>query len=211
MVGFAFINNARWLTLAGLAFTASVLAVPAIAGQGVAAQSSVWSKGESFVFIKGGSESSFMYGSTDDRRVVDGLRSGKEPLLYFRRGSRAYVIRDAALLRQAEAVVKPQQELGARQGELGSRQGALGAKQGALGRQQAAVALRQVSGGRAQAAREQAALGRQQAELGRQQGELGRQQAALGAQQARLAQVARTQLRALTDDALRRGLAVEVK
>ena len=211
MTGLSSASRTRWLAVAGLAFAASVISVPSNAEQRGTAHSSVWSNGESFVLIKGGSESSFSYGSTEDRRVVSRLRSGKEPILYFRRGGRSYVVRDAALLRQAEAIVRPQQELGARQGELGSRQGALGAKQGALGRQQAAVALRQVSGGRAEAAREQAALGRQQAELGRQQAELGRQQSALGKEQARLAQLSRTQLRALTDDALRRGLALEVK
>jgi len=199
------------LALAGLALAASMASVPSIAKQSEAAQVSVWSDDESFVLIKGGSESSYMHGSTNDYRVVQSLRSGKEPLLYFRRGGKSYVVRDAALLREAEAIVKPQQELGKRQGELGSRQGDLGKKQGNLGRQQAAAALRQVSGGRAEAARVQAELGRQQAELGRQQAELGRQQAVLGAEQARLAKVATAKLRALTDEALRRGLAQEVQ
>jgi hypothetical protein len=200
--------RSRWLLTAGLALATFMAATSSVTAY--AQTSRTWSNDESFILMKGGGDSSTMYGSTNDFRAAERLRKGKEPLLYFRRGGKSYLVRDAGVLRQAEAIVRPQQELGARQGELGSRQGALGARQAALGQRQAAVALRQVSGGRAEAAREQAALGRQQSELGRQQAALGVEQGRLGRQQGELARQAKVKLGALVDDALRRGLAQQV-
>lgn len=147
----------RWLAMA--AFVATTMsAIPTQASEGPAFTSS---SDDSFILLTG-KNSTMMRGSTADLHEARRLRSGGEPLLYFRRDGKAYVVRDAAVLRQAEAIMKPQADLGARQGELGARQGALGARQGELGRQQATLAVRQVSGGRADAtAREQEELGRQ--------------------------------------------------
>ena len=197
------------LMSAGLALVAFAVAAPSVASQFQTNYS--WSSGDAFVLMKNGGDNTIMSGSTDDLRIVERLRNGTEPLLYFRRGGKSYLVRDAAVLRQAEAIFKPQQELGARQGELGSRQGALGKKQAELGRQQAAAALRHVSGDHAEAARQQAALATQQSELGRHQSALGRQQSELGRQQSELARQANAKLGALMDDVLRRGLAQEVR
>lgn len=213
----------HWLP-AALALAAALLVAPTAAAQArdVGGTSSSRSSGDSFVLLRGDSDGSMMRGSLSDLREARDLREGDEPMLYVRRGGKGYVIRDAGVLRQAEAIFKPQEELGARQGELGERQGALGAKQGALGAKQAelggrqaAIAVRHVASRRSDDdARAQEALSRQQEELGRQQEALGRQQEALGEQQERLGREqerlgreAETKLNALVDDALRRGLA----
>ena len=167
----------------------------------------------SYVLLHQGNDSSTMSGTMDDIRAAKRLRSGKEELLYFRQAGTAYVIRDAATLRAARDLFKPQEELGERQGELGSRQAALGERQAKLGEKQARLGALQAASTPAQQAelgRQQGELGRQQGELGRQQGILGQQQGELGRQQGELARIANQRLRVLIDDALRRGLAQRV-
>lgn len=185
-------------------------------------------KGESYILLLD-DHSSMMNGSMSDMRKAKELQKGDEPLLYFRRNGKVYVIRDAATLQSAEELFRPQMELGAKQGELGAqqgelggRQGALGAKQGALGAKQAALAVRRVrlegddKDGSSldremeELNRQQEELGRQQEELGRKQEELGRKQEELGRQQERLGKEAETKFRALIDEALRNGKAQEV-
>ena len=107
----------------------------------------------SYMLITGDSSSSSGSWHSDDFRRAEAFRAGNAPLLYVRDHGVAYVIRDAATLRRAEAIMAPQQELGRRQGALGRQQGALGRRQGELGREQGELG------------RQQAALGRQQARL----------------------------------------------
>lgn len=167
----------------------------------------------SYVLLEQGSRSSTMSGSIEDLGRARALRRGEEGLLYVRQGGAAYVIRDPATLRRAEAIFEPQQALGARQAHLGSRQGALGSRQAALGAQQARLGARQANATPRQQhelGRQQAALGRQQDALGRQQEALGRQQSALGQEQHRLAREANARLRALVADAIERRLAERV-
>ena len=195
-------------TFASLSLVAILAYPPAVA---VAAAESP--DGTSYVLLHPGSRSSSMSGSAEDLSRARALRAGSEGLLYVRQGGAAYVIRDAATLRRAEAIFKPQQALGARQAELGSRQAALGARQARLGAEQARLAARQAGGSpsRQQAlGRQQEALGRQQNALGVQQDALGRQQSALGREQARLAREAKVKFGALIADALRRGLAQRI-
>lgn len=164
----------------------------------------------SYVLLPAGSQSSMMSGSTDDLRRARALRVGREGLLYVRQQGAAYLIRDAATLRRAEAIFEPQQALGARQAELGSRQAALGSRQAALGAEQARLGARQAGASpkRAEAlAGRQSELGRQQDALGRQQDALGRQQDALGREQDRLGRQAQASFRALVTDAIQRGVA----
>jgi bla regulator protein blaR1 len=166
-----------------------------------------------YVLFAADSDSTSMSGSMDDIRRARAYRNGREALLYVRQGSAAYVIRDPATLRQAKAIFKPQEEMGARQGELGRRQGELGARQGELGREQGRLGALQANARpreAAELARQQGELGRRQGELGAQQGELGRQQGELGREQARLAGMAQGQIRVLVKDAIRRGLAQPV-
>ncbi len=202
------------LPLIALAVLA-VLPGPMMTGSTAAAASPSQSRGStSYVFFTPGGRDTAMSGSIQDMERARSLRSGSEGLLYIRDGNAAYVIRDAATLRQAELAFEPQNALGAQQGELGSRQGALGRRQAELGREQAQLGVRQAnaSPGRVRdLGRQQAALGQRQAELGRQQAELGRQQAALGREQARLGRLAAEKLRTLLAEAIRRGVAQRVR
>ena len=167
----------------------------------------------SYVLLTGRDGSAMMSGSTDDISRARSLRTGDAPLLYVRENGVAYVIRDAAMLRRAQEIMAPQQELGRRQGalgkqqgELGRRQGALGAEQGRIGRMMADARVRELG----ELGRRQGELGRQQAALGTQQAALGRRQAELGREQARLAEAAQPQFRALVEDAIQRGRAQRV-
>lgn len=167
----------------------------------------------SYVLFTGNDDSAMMSGSTDDVTRARALRSAHAPLLYVRDHGAAYVIRDPALLRRAEEIMRPQRELGDRQGELGRqqgelgrRQGALGAEQGRLGARMADTRVREVDA----LSRQQAELGRQQAVLGVQQSALGQRQAELGRQQERAAELAQPQFRALVAEALHRGVAQRV-
>lgn len=178
-----------------------------------------------YVFIAEGNGSSTMSASTDDIERATSLRANREALLYVRTADGAYVIRDAATLRRAEAIFAPQFALGEQQSELGERQAALGEEQARLGAEQARLGAEQARIGSRQAhasprravelgreqyalGRQQDALGRQQDALGRQQSELGRQQDALGREQDRLGREAETRLRTLVAEAIERGVAL---
>ena len=167
----------------------------------------------SYVLYSGGNGSSMSSGSSTDFRLAERYRAGNAPLLYVRQDGAAYVIRDPAILRRAEAIMAPQRELGRRQGALGQQQGELGRRQGALGREQGRLG-RMMADARVREmgdiGRQQGELGRQQGELGRQQGALGRRQGELGREQARLARLAEPQFRALVAEAIQRGVAQRV-
>jgi len=166
----------------------------------------------SYVLVTGNGNS-MMSGSSDDLRRAEAFRAGHGPLLYVRQHGAAYVIRDPAVLRRAEAIMAPQREVGKRQGELGRQQGELGRQQGALGAEQGRLGAKMADARvreLGELGRQQGDLGRRQAALGAQQSALGQRQAALGREQARLAELAQPQLRALVSDAIRRGLAQRV-
>ncbi len=120
--------------------------------------------GDPYVLLQGRDEVT-MSGDTAD--VAHARRqqrqAGGGDLLWLRRAGREYVIRDAATLREAREIFRPQAELGARQGELGAQQGELGARQGELGSRQGA-------------------LGAQQGKLGAELGRLAAEQAKLTAE-----------------------------
>jgi bla regulator protein BlaR1 len=205
----------RLLSL-GFGYLAGLVAVSALAmvDSTVAIAGTVQSADrQSYVLFASDSDSVSMSGSTDDIRRARAVRNGQEALLYFRQGSDVYVIRDPATLRQAKAILKPQEDLGARQGELGRRQGELGRRQGELGAEQGRLGALQANSPPREAAelgRQQGELGRRQGELGAQQGELGRQQGELGREQARLARIAQEKIKVLLADAIRRGVAQRV-
>jgi hypothetical protein len=167
----------------------------------------------SYILFSEGSRSTTMSGSLDELGRARALRRGNEALLYVRRDGNAWIIRDSATLRRAQAIFEPQQALGARQAALGSRQAALGSRQAALGAEQGRLGRLQSGAKPArqlELGRQQHELGRQQNELGRQQNLLGQQQSALGREQARLAREADVQFRALLEDAIRRGIAQRI-
>ena len=218
-------RNSRRFALAVLALVA-LLSGPLLLIDAPLAATGTAESAERFryVFIAEGNGSSTMSALTDDIRRATSLRAGREALLYVRTADSAYVIRDVATLRRAEAIFAPQfalgeqqSELGSRQAELGEQQARLGAQQARLGAEQARIGGRQahasprraVELGRQQDAlgRQQDALGRQQSALGRQQDELGRQQDALGREQDRLGREAEARLRTLVAEAIRSGVA----
>ena len=114
--------------------------------------------GYGFALLDG--DSVTVNGTDGDLSTVRHLRKQGQPLLWFRRGDKSWLIRDPAYIQRAKAAYAPVTALGKQQGELGERQGALGEQQGQLGAQQ----------------------GR----LGGRQGELGAREAALAARQATL-------------------------
>jgi len=195
----------RKLSRIGLASLAalSALSLASLATAGASDRSS-------YVLFAPGSESISMNGSMDDVSRARALRQGSEALLYVRHGGSAYVIRDPATLKQAEAIFEPQRALGARQAKLGEQQAELGAQQAKLGAEQARIGARQAAATPRQAeelARQQNELGRRQGLLGEQQGALGEKQGALGRQQEQESRIASGKFQALLSDALRRGIA----
>jgi hypothetical protein len=199
----------RIATLASLAVLAGALISPPSLAADAGRSAGAWA----YVLFTPGSPDVSMSGSMDDVRRARSLRSDGEGVLYVRQGGSAYVIRDAAALRRAQALFEPQKALGARQGELGSRQAALGQQQSRLGAQQAELGRRQAGTSPRDAealARQQDDLGRQQTALGQQQNTLGQQQNELGREQDRLGRIAEDQLHTLLGDAIRSGLAQRV-
>jgi hypothetical protein len=204
-------RGGRRIALATLAaFSAPLLLShsPAVAASPAEAADRV-----SYVLFAAGSGSSSMSGSMEDMHSARSLRRGEEGLLYIRHRGMAYVIRDAATLREAEAIFAPQQALGAKQAELGSRQAELGQRQAQLGAEQGRLAALQADARASRGGglgRQQNELGRRQGELGQQQGQLGRQQGELGREQARLARLANEKIRLLIEQAIQRGVAQRV-
>jgi beta-lactamase regulating signal transducer with metallopeptidase domain len=185
--------------------------------------------GDSWMLLTGDS-SVMMSGDLDDLEKVKRMRgSSKEDILWFRHNGKAYIVRDAATLKQAKELFRPQMELGAkqgalgaRQGELGGRQGALGAKQGALGAELGAIAADRARRGddaddrdlerrENEIQRKMEELSRQQEELGRQQEGLGRQQEELGRQQEELSRRIERDFKVLMARTIESGVAQEVR
>ena len=175
-------------------------------------------------------------GTDNDLAIAQRLHQGNKPMLWFRRGDQAYLIRDASYIQRAKAAYAPitalakqQSQLGNQQGQLGGKQGALGARQGALGTRQGQLASQEAAltaqssqnqpsaeheAQQAKLEASQSELGRQQDELGREQEVLGKQQEALGAQQKALgkrqqqaSEQANQQIRKLLDEAIAHGAA----
>lgn len=137
-----------------------------------------------FVYMRG--EQTTMSGSTRDIERARRARTSGEPLLWFYKDGKEYIVRDPAILEEVSRIWGPVNRVGDEQGKVGEKQGAIGARQGALGAKQG--------------------------EIGAQQGAIGERQSAIGARQAALAsrQAARPsdseqaeinrQMRALDDD-----------
>ena len=167
--------------------------------------------GMSFAVVSG--RSVIMNGSNDDADVVRALRDkiGGD-FIWFRHDGNSYVIRDAAIVKNAQGLYAGMDELSRQQDELGRQQDALGRKQDALAKQQDEVRVKVPAELTARLKRvedeirqlgpdaTQDDLGRLQGELGDiqgyigdlqgkagdAQGELGRKQGELGQQQGEL-------------------------
>ena len=90
-------------------------------------------------------ESVMVNGNDEDLADVQRMRKKDQPILWFRRGDKAYVIRDASLIQQAKETYAPINEMAQAQGELASKQGELAGEQSGLAARQAALASREAS------------------------------------------------------------------
>jgi|CZKS01.1.fsa_nt_gi beta-lactamase regulating signal transducer with metallopeptidase domain len=211
---------ARWPVMAALAaVTIPILYLsgafqPVAMAQPTPATQSSGKSLDSYIIVSG--DETTMSGSNGDFDRALGFRYkiGDE-YIWFRRDGKAYVIRDAGILKAAHKLFEPQHELGRRQGELGEQQGKLGELQAKLGDLQSSVRTTppdltrdieklkeklkkagtaedlgdvQAMLGELQAkvAEQQARLGNEQAKFGEEQAKLGERQAKLGEQQAKL-------------------------
>ena len=211
---------ARWPVMAALAaLTIPLLYLsgafqPVAMAQPTPATQSSGKSLDSYIIVSG--DETTMSGSNGDFDRALGFRYkiGDE-YIWFRRDGKAYVIRDAGILKAAHKLFEPQHELGRRQGELGEQQGKLGELQAKLGDLQSSVRTTppdltrdieklkeklkkagtaedlgdvQAMLGELQAkvAEQQARLGNEQAKFGEEQAKLGERQAKLGEQQAKL-------------------------
>lgn len=162
---------------------------------------------DSFVIISG--DSTTMSGSSGDEELAQSLRSKiSGDYVWFVRNGKAYFIDDPTWVKQAQALFKPQEELGRKQEELGAQQEKLGEQQEKLGELQSKVSVRlpaidkELANLEAQLKRFQSAekaevtqdqlselqskIGDLQSKLGEAQSAAGEKQAALGEQQAKL-------------------------
>ncbi len=95
-----------------------------------------------FVYFRD-DRSTTMSGSDGDVARARRYRRSGEPLLWFRRDGREYVVRDPHVLREVDDLWEPVSRIGAEQGRIGARQGALGAEQGRHGARQGEIGARQ--------------------------------------------------------------------
>ncbi len=126
--------------LAGVPAPAAPLA-PAAPPAPPLAPAGDWSDDEGLVIF--GPDHRHVMGSPSDVKAARRHQRGDEELLYYRKGDDAWVIRDAALVRQAEGFFEPMSRLGEEMGRLGAGQGGYGARQGEFGARQAELGVRQ--------------------------------------------------------------------
>jgi bla regulator protein BlaR1 len=152
-----------------------------------------------FVLFRDG-DNTTMNGNTRDIERARRHRRAGEHLLWFRYGGQEYVVRDAGVLREVEALWEPmgrigddqgrigalQGEIGEAQGRIGMRQGEIGAQQGRIGARHAVIASRmsQLAAREANgvSAAERREIEQEREELEVQARELGREMEALGRQ-----------------------------
>ena len=98
-------------------------------------------------------DSATINGSDSDLAVIKRLHKNNPSMLWFRRGDKAYLIRDRIMLERAKATFQPVIALAREQGRLAEKQGALAGQQAGWAARDAAIA------------QEQAALAQRQAQL----------------------------------------------
>jgi bla regulator protein BlaR1 len=186
--------------------------------------------GNAYVFFSGGDVTSLNASGTDldQAQAFRGKTEGE--LLWARQGGKTWAVSDANLIGEVHKILDPTTDISTRQGTAGSKQGDLGGQQAELGDRQAEVE-RQKAAVKAEISKQAASgqntddlkkqlrsleekkkeLGKQQAELGQQQSGLGKQQAEMGKQQAKIAERNYMKLGTLVDQAIRNGLAGQIK
>jgi len=98
-------------------------------------------------------DSATINGSDSDLAVIKRLHENNPSMLWFRRGDKAYLIRDRIMLERAKATFQPVIALAREQGRLAEKQGALAGQQAGWAARDAAIA------------QEQAVLAQRQAQL----------------------------------------------
>ena len=83
-------------------------------------------------------------GSDKDLANIHQLSKADQPMLWFRRNDKAYVIHDADAIRQARQLMQPVEQLAREQGELAGKAGSLAGQQEGLAARAEALADRQV-------------------------------------------------------------------
>jgi len=196
----------RWTSLALLAAISLQAQPPAAAPSG---------GGAYVLFLENGV--TLGNGTPGESARAKALRAGpQEQLLWFQRGGKEYVLRDAATLQQIKALFEPQQKLAGEQAALGAKQAEQGKKQAEVGAKIAKVAAEQaLLAGQGENSADLEArmqeLEREQEEIAKPLKALGRQQEELGQKQKEAGQEAEKQLKVLSDQAIASGLAQEVK
>ncbi len=120
-------------------------------------------------------------GNDSDLATAKRLHRTNDPMLWFRRGDKAWLIRDPAMLKRARAIYQPLTELASQQGRLAGRQGEFAGRQAGLAARGSAFAQQQ-----AELAEQQARLAQETAGRSRAEPALETRSRALEAQQAEL-------------------------
>ena len=153
-------------------------------------------------------------GGTDMKKLID---TYGHRFAYFSRDGRHYLIRDQETIDRLEALYTPQVRLGRQQASLGTKQAALGTQQASIGFEQARIGMEQArirdsSSARYQElVRRQNELAGQQNKLAEEQNRLGAQQSAMGKKQDELSRDADRGAGPIFDQAIRSGIAIEVR
>jgi hypothetical protein len=183
---------------------------------------------DNWVLLDG--KTTHMSGTPADVKAARGLQKNGEALLLVRRGGKRWVIRDAAVLARVRAAWAPANEIGARMEPIGTKMSAVGDQQSALGERMSKIGEKMGALGqkmarsglddreRARIEKEMNRLSQEMEPLGVQMEVLGKtmqpftdEMEKLGAEMERATDKASAEMTKIFDDALARGLAVEVK
>ena len=122
-------------------------------------------------------------GSSQDLSSVKSLQKGSDPMLWFRRNGKAYVVRDSAYVERAQGAYAPVVEISKMQGQLAGKEGSLAGQDGGLAAREGGMAARQGS-----LDAERAQLESQRAVISGDSAEAARQRATIETQLSRLNQ-----------------------
>jgi hypothetical protein len=157
---------------------------------------------DAWVYLRAGrGDEVQMSGSMSDIRAAKHWRQKDEAMLYARRGTKAWVIRDAAVLGKITPLWAPVESLGKQMEALGKKMEVLGKDMEKLGHQME----------RADSDGERDRLGHEMDELGKKMDVLGKQMDALGKDMEKASDKAERELVVLVDEAIKSGKAVPVK
>lgn len=85
-----------------------------------------------------------MQGTENDLAKARALQQGDQPLLWIRRGSNTYVVRDRATVQRAKDAYAPMTDMARAQGQMAGRQGEVAGREGGLAARTGALAMRRV-------------------------------------------------------------------